>query len=308
MITLKEKNWLNNEYEDFITQYSTWVKKDIERKMKKDSKECGTNLESKKKVFEERLSNLLVKIGVNDEDIIRALVTLEYTQIKELKGKLIEDDKSTFNLLKDSYESLIASKSFKPSFNVSFVDLLEIIVCPFCNRNYINTRIKKDGGSKSSAQLDHFFDKSSYPLFALSLNNLIPVCPSCNHIKHDKAFEVSPYEIKKGEVFFELDFGSDKYFTINGRSDSPKLDNQISILGLNKAYDCHKKDVKDLIIRKQIYTESKIEEIDKILGRSQNTINLKDLIFGKYISPEEDKKNSLSKFRREITEQLFLLD
>jgi hypothetical protein len=57
-------------------------------------------------------------------------------------------------------------------------------ICPYCNSNFTNTIIiNKNGVART--QLDHFLPRSFYPIFAVSLYNLIPACYNCNHSKRD---------------------------------------------------------------------------------------------------------------------------
>lgn len=69
---------------------------------------------------------------------------------------------------------------------------LDIRTCPYCNRTYIGS----SKGKILSVQLDHFYSKSKYPFFAVSLYNLIPSCPFCNLNKsnHDIVKLMSPFE------------------------------------------------------------------------------------------------------------------
>lgn len=60
------------------------------------------------------------------------------------------------------------------------MDSLNIPVCPFCNRQYITSWEDMKKEKKSTSDLDHFFPKSEYPLFALSLFNFVPSCQVCN--------------------------------------------------------------------------------------------------------------------------------
>lgn len=57
--------------------------------------------------------------------------------------------------------------------------------CHYCDMAYINTYEyvdKKDGHRIKSSHfdLDHVLEKVDYPIFALSLFNLVPCCPVCN--------------------------------------------------------------------------------------------------------------------------------
>lgn len=56
-------------------------------------------------------------------------------------------------------------------------------VCPYCGCNLIQqfeADPSKPDSTKRSWQLDHFFDKATHPLLALSFYNLVPSCSFCN--------------------------------------------------------------------------------------------------------------------------------
>lgn len=50
--------------------------------------------------------------------------------------------------------------------------------CPFCNQAYAFTIQKNRRGFRPT--LDHFYCKDKYPHLALTLNNLVPSCNTCN--------------------------------------------------------------------------------------------------------------------------------
>jgi 5-methylcytosine-specific restriction endonuclease McrA len=62
-----------------------------------------------------------------------------------------------------------------------FTRLLNIDVCPYCNRQYIFTINNGDG----RPQIDHFYPQSDYPYLSCSIYNFIPSCPQCNLQKGD---------------------------------------------------------------------------------------------------------------------------
>lgn len=71
----------------------------------------------------------------------------------------------------------------------ALVRITGITVCPYCNRNFINVTEEAN-----TSQLDHFFPKNEYPLFALCFYNLIPSCYGCNNKKSTSKFYISPYD------------------------------------------------------------------------------------------------------------------
>ncbi|MGE6553985.1 hypothetical protein [Exiguobacterium artemiae] len=65
-----------------------------------------------------------------------------------------------------------------------FLKKLNQTVCPYCNANFINIIQSKQflsgSSSRGMADLDHFLPKSIFPIFAISLSNLVPSCIYCN--------------------------------------------------------------------------------------------------------------------------------
>jgi hypothetical protein len=56
---------------------------------------------------------------------------------------------------------------------------LTVLTCPYCNLSYGHTLHVGTGG-KIRPTLDHYLDKAKYPLFAISLGNLVASCYHCN--------------------------------------------------------------------------------------------------------------------------------
>ena len=79
------------------------------------------------------------------------------------------------------FEKNISYDAFKCSYRLPLLKGMDITVCPYCNKNELII-----SGSWNSADLDHFLPQSKYPLFSLSLGNLIPACKDCNR-QHKKA-------------------------------------------------------------------------------------------------------------------------
>ena len=80
-------------------------------------------------------------------------------------------------------------KSMSKEIRRSIISAVGQTVCPYCNRNYIIT-----DSDVNTAQLDHFFSKTDYPILALSFYNLIPSCQPCNFIKGTKELSFYPYD------------------------------------------------------------------------------------------------------------------
>lgn len=83
---------------------------------------------------------------------------------------------------------------------------LNIKTCPYCNRQYITNWKGNDKKNKSTADLDHFYQKVKFPLFALSLFNFVPSCQICNsRMKGTKQLEtLYPYTEWMDNAHFSL--------------------------------------------------------------------------------------------------------
>lgn len=207
------------------------------------------------------------------------LIKLDYEKLKRIEKSYSEIKKlSSYKECSDKIKKIYIqnfSKSKKGLCDskystIDLIDNLDIYVCPYCNRNYIDTR-EFEGEKKSGGQIDHFYNKNKYPLFALSFYNLIPVCPSCNHTKGIEQFHISPYDIS---------YDTDKMMRFSwepiGNSDylqnkdcvkiiiewyEKELENQFIKLKLTKPYAMHNDIVYGLIKRIKLYDNIKIKEL-----------------------------------------------
>ena len=193
---------------------------------------------------------------------------------------------------------------------------LNVTVCPYCNRNYTFTVRSKNGSTRP--QFDHFYDKATYPILALSFYNLIPSCATCNAtMKGTKPFSLAthahPYvegfgkkarfvlHVKESSFCREL-----KGFDIEFKSSDAKVQNNINNFGLEELYKNHKDIVLELIQKSYMYNESYLDELMKNYEGMlfKNREDLLRLVFGGYIADEDLGKRPLSKLTKDILEQL----
>lgn len=84
------------------------------------------------------------------------------------------------------------------SFFCKYADKLNLHSCAYCECAYTGIFKDSENLDKGFFDLDHFFPKSAYPLFALSLYNFVPCCTICNsRIKSSNSFL----------SFFNIDIG-----------------------------------------------------------------------------------------------------
>lgn len=226
------------------------------------------------------------------------LLIKEYIDIHKIE---MADDLKNY-LLKTVYQCNID--------RLAFVQNLGVNVCPYCNRNFINSSSKK-----TSCQFDHFINKSSYPILSVSFYNLVPVCGNCNHKKSDKDFSYSPYDdtIEVDDMLtFSYDIKGVKYVSDLSElkvsiklSSNGILKENIEILELEELYELHNDIVQDLLIKKEIYTEEYKEqlfrEFETVFSSKQE---IEQLIVGAYVDSSEYEKRPLSKMIADIGKEL----
>lgn len=262
----------------------------------------------------------------------RQLVLLPPDKLKELSeiiNNRIEDKKFTKHIfertsiqrLKAVYTDgkIMSHEINSQKINTLMIDQLNINVCPYCNRNYINTRVDIENPSKSSlgAQMDHFYSKDKYPIFSVCLYNFIPVCGVCNNIKRTTDFKVFPFledVEKKHEVRFYYRYSNldeiELYFET-----SKEREADMNTIKLGEAYAIHHLDVKNMLIREERYSKSYREELrdlfrsNGVVGKNVSQLSLADeeidrMIFGDSVFEEDIKNISLGKFKKDIYQEI----
>lgn len=241
-------------------------------------------------------------------------------QTKPLKKNKNSDyEKAQYFLLLYEKFSTREDKHFV-SFNaLELVNDLDINVCPYCNRNFINNTklIEKSSNNhyvKRTAQLDHFYPEGKHPYLALSFYNLIPVCGTCNMIKLEQLVGVHPYEIMNTDEHLIFDYSFNN--TINDHKVdiyhmSMDFKQNWDVLGLEELYKIHNNYVKDLLFRLNLYNSFYRKDLAHYLNtwNSQNddqfeSSMLKEdferAIFGNYFLEQDLNKFPLSKLTKDL--------
>lgn len=137
--------------------------------------------------------------------------------------------------------------------------LLKINACPYCNIHLIKDCRDENGDRIVGPTYDHFYDKSSNPLLALSFYNLIPSCPNCNtylkgSIHFSSDYHLHPYlhqfgedakftaiPSNNGETKYEIElnispkYGSPEYKRLLGQDKDPEK-GSINVFKLKERY------------------------------------------------------------------------
>jgi hypothetical protein len=143
----------------------------------RQNNKCLTN-------FSLLLANIAIKIlnddKIYDYDINKMIMYFyEHSNIK-IKFNEILKTKFNYTTLKDKLR------------NILYNNKSSLLACPYCNANYISAIPENN---KFFFELDHFYDKGTYPYLALSFYNLIPSCRTCNStaVKGSKNFFETPH-------------------------------------------------------------------------------------------------------------------
>ena len=232
-------------------------------------------------------------------------------------SKIMKKEKNKKGILEEMFSSFKINKEYLPHELFSYdefpnhrgewnrhklLSLMEIEVCPYCQRNYISS-FEENNDKRTTADLDHFYPKSLYPFLALSLYNFIPSCQICNSRfkgSKDTYNSVYPYEEsfddlgakfntskeiiygilgeKDFEFFVNIDYGNLK------NEDIEKIKNSISNLGLDKVYKkSHNHYIKELLDNIEKYPKNYLESCVEIFDGYDKDENKKEKIIKYFI-------------------------
>lgn len=265
------------------------------RFIKRDKKETPLN---------ETFLNFL---DANKDDLISGLPSrLLQLHQEYLELEISDADRAT---IKDFFINT-GYNNFK---NKIFLEKLGFNTCVYCNRNY-TLQIVND---RARAQLDHWFPKETFYILALSLHNLIPSCPSCNHIKlnnaPDEGWEnalnnlIHPYE-KNAKIDFKFSYDykslNDFNLKINVEADS-KSDNTLKFNRIEEIYNAHSNlELKDLVHLRSKYSDTFLNIVENSFGGIMSKEEAYRIIFGVEEKEENFHKRPFSKFKTDIIEEL----
>nr|WP_321227748.1 hypothetical protein [uncultured Psychroserpens sp.] len=268
------------------------------------------------------LSKMLFDNIINDnlEGILvgepKELMKLSLQILKEIDGDefLLKDLKKVFN-----YKWFI-EKTVNRYSGYHLASLLDISTCTYCNRNYTNTVITKQGKKLIRPQFDHYFDKDNHPLLALSFFNLIPSCSICNtSVKHKKEFKLNthphPYvDDILNEFKFNFSFKQDPYYK-NGLKVSVDVENDwfaknyLIDLAIEEVYSAHTDVLYDLLLTKQAYSDRYLSILEDTVLKGFNISRdeIYRLVYGVHLAKKDFQKRPFSKFKKDILTELNII-
>ena len=289
--------------------------------------------------YEEILQQVISKEDFNEDKqkytLFQSLIIASYSELERIKEKLESCAEIEFfetkivegkekRTLKDEWKKIynLYDKLIRNDMNIELVERYGIKCCPYCNQNYIFNRKKKKGKSYSMAQLDHYYARDKFPIFAVSLYNLIPSCSTCNHIKSANEIGVSPHNRKydfsqmhisysptnadylNNTDSFKIEFSYDD----NESEFKKKLENNLNEMGIKESYEMHKDYVVEILKKAQIYDKShRINIMNDLPELFSSDDELIQTIFANYIKEEDLLKRPLSKLTRDLLKEMEII-
>lgn len=204
-----------------------------------------------------------------------------------------------------------------------FFRKLNIRTCPYCNRHYTFTLSKKN--TKVSPEYDHFYDKSSHPLLAVSFYNLVPSCHTCNHVKGTKdTAKINPYFSGFKSKFMLYDKKGDKLIVDYDKVSIKKKRNEygklvysgltdeekgnVETFGLQGLYEMHDDYINELLDKIVAYNPTVRQVLaDAFEDQAYSPQQVYDFVWGRYLEEAQYGKRPLSKLTKDILEQLDIL-
>lgn len=230
---------------------------------------------------------------------------LDYAKAKE--SRLLE--------IKENYQRDISSRpkvhvmlskifvdlyeDFTEEYAYYFFQQLNIRTCPYCNRNYTFTIHGK--GKKTRPEFDHFYDKATTPVLAVSFYNLVPSCHTCNHVKRNDALKINPY-FHGFQGLFKISENGKYMGYVSGSADEI---HDMQTLGLDQIYMQHDDYVQELFAKAQAYNEHAREAlIDSFQGAGQSPSDVFEFVWGKNLETAKQINRPLSKLTRDVLQQV----
>ena len=292
-----------------IATFSTYY-----AKMKGVVKYCDLDVKSKRVLLNElrRYRRNLRRIVLGDEKVL---------------NKYSKHDERSKNKTNDKVWDFTQYKGFDPNGNINnahyFFRELNIRTCPYCNRHYTFTLDEKT--AKVAPEYDHFYDKSSHPILAVSFYNLVPSCHTCNHVKGTKASaKINPYFSGFKSKFSLLDEKGDKlivdydkvamkerknnYGKLTYSELSEEERGNVETFGLQGLYEMHDDYIKELVDKVIAYNPTVRQSlVDAFQDQAYSPQQVYDFVWGRYLEEAQYGNRPLSKLTKDILEQLGIL-
>ncbi|WP_341902250.1 hypothetical protein [Fluviicola taffensis] len=245
--------------------------------------------------------------------------------IKNIKPELDEIFKTNYKTIakkptpfKSKIDRLLFFEEHDKWNAYSFTQQFKLSCCPYCNRTYITTL----GETKNKffrPDIDHFLAKSKYGYLRFSFFNLIPSCVICNRNakgRKETSLTKNAYPYKEGfgnlakfnylpspvglhTIYFDF---------FCSKAEIKKLNSNIDLFKLKEQYSTHYLEIDHLKFLHDKFNDTYIEDLmTNYPGIIKDKKEAYLIAFGKEYDLINDEKRPLSKFTRDIAENMGLL-
>jgi len=272
------------------------------------------------KEIEDLITLPLDKLILKFEKELKQLFLNNYLTIKKTKTKPAYDTdfKKALNKIL-YYEDHDSWEAYRLSLDIG------CNTCPYCNRNYITT-LGSDSRKFVRGDFDHFLAKSIYPFFRFSFYNLIPCCVICNRNAKGKGEtslinNIYPY-LESFNCKTRFTYLPNSYEEIIGKG-NPEIDflflgdndhirkskGNIKLFRLKEQYSIHNQELNDIIHKRRVFSDSYLIELQKDYPDLIKSFDVAYLLaFGKEFDLINDEKRPLSKFTRDIADEIGMIN
>jgi len=236
----------------------------------------------------DKIISFLQELLSDNGELLNKLLICDPHKLLSLRTKLLDkyklnDNSSKYLLsLAFDYSNSDINNSIKKFFRKNnFVKF-----CPYCNINEVLHIETQGGKSATGHQLDHFFDKASYPLLACSFFNLIPSDSNCNgptnkgSITFTDKFHLNPYiDGFRDRVVFEPVFLGNKIKEIQIKISALRgTDIRKQLLGSSE-------EINEDDIGNNFHKEGNVN-VFKILSRYRGRVDLAEFVLNDILKAE----------------------
>ncbi|MCR8685576.1 HNH endonuclease family protein [Campylobacter ureolyticus] len=223
---------------------------------------------------------------------------------KELEACFGKDyqTKNEYAKIKDKYDK--AYNKLRDEIGTQIVQEKNYMLCPYCRANYI--RFFENDKKMVKPDLDHYYPKSKYPYFAVTISNLIPSCSFCNQrLKRDNEPLIDFDDTQ--EIFNKLEFEAnviEQIIYINIYSFKNLSNNEkkwLKQMMIEENYSNHTEILENLLSKADKYKSSRICEIAKNIGLPKEEIY--NIVFAEYDIMKETNE-PLFKLKQDLYKQL----
>jgi hypothetical protein len=195
---------------------------------------------------------------------------------------------------------------------------LDVRTCTYCNRNYTNTVIRENGDKLTRPQFDHYFDKATHPLLAISFYNLIPSCSICNSsIKGTHKMNLLDYmhpyiDDNLNDIRFTYKYSIETKSGLRIKVNTPpasKAFNSVEAFAIEEVYNSHTGELLDLLKTRQYFSDKYLSILSSNLLRDVivSKEDLYRIVYGTEYNPTNFINRPFSKFKSDILKELGII-